>query len=465
VIRGVAVRLWREDRAALAVLALGSLLTTIAWRAAPRPMGDTWGYREDSVVFTTGWGSLTRRTPGYPLLMWATGAQDGPTRLLFVVQLLLHAASVLLVVDLARRFGVGRRGRAVLALLLVAPPVMMRVLYEGSEALAAFLLTLVAWLVLVPGADRRPVARGVALGLTCAAATMVRPTFSLVWIPVGLVAAWPHGRRLGLRVAGAVALPAVVVLVGYSALNGIRFDSWGPTPLAAYNLSSRTSAYVEDLPDRYEPARSVLVAERDSALLEGEETAPSNFVFAAYPELEQSTGKHGPELDRYVMEMDVWLIVHHPFDYVDAVLRSWVTYVPIDSQDAVRDWGRGPAWIMAAVHLGLVALLVGVALLVPGLVMAGRAAARRAGRALLVCGVLSLYVGAVSTMFEAGSARMRAPTEPLLALALVLGVSVLRRSAPFGDGHGRSGSTAERSPTSVAAPAPAGEPVASGASA
>jgi hypothetical protein len=424
---GLARRLWREDRAALVVLAVGSVVAAIGWRGTTRPMVDTLSYQSASRVITDGWGSLTDRTPGYPLLLWATGSQDGSTRVLFVVQLLLHASTVLLVVDLARRHGVGMRGRTVLAALLVAPPVMLRVVYEGTEGLSAWFVTVIAWLLLSTDSARRPVARALAVGVACGGATLVRPTFSLIWVPVAVLVAWPHGRRAGLRVGLAVAAPALLVAVGLTAYNGARFDSWGLTPLAPYHLSSRTSAYVEDLPDRYEPARSVLIAERDRALLRGEEVAPTNFIFRARPELQRVTGKQGPELDRYVLEMDLWLIAHHPFDYLDAVLRACVNYVPVDSQGAILGWGRPAAWAMAATHLGLLALFAAVAAVVPGLALAGRVS-RRDRRLLVVGALLSLYVAAVSTMVENGTARLRAPTEPLLALLLVLGVSLVRRA-------------------------------------
>jgi hypothetical protein len=205
----------------------------------------------------------------------------------------------------------------------------------------------------------------------------------------------------------------------------VRFDSPGLTPLAPYHLSSRTSAYVEELPRSYEPARSVLIRERDRALLRGEQFAPTNFIWHARPELRRVTGKRGPELDRYVLEMDLQLISHNPFAYVDAVLRGIVTYVPVDSQPAVLGLGRPAAWTMAAIHLLLLAAFVAIAALVPGLALAGRVP-RATWRALAAGAVLALYTGAVSTMAESGTARLRAPTEPVLALLLVVGASLVR---------------------------------------
>ncbi len=46
-----------------------------------------------------------RATPGYPLVLLATGAHDESSRWLFLLQLLLHLACMLLAVDIARSAG------------------------------------------------------------------------------------------------------------------------------------------------------------------------------------------------------------------------------------------------------------------------------------------------------------------------------------------------------------------------
>lgn len=439
-LRATAVRAWQRDRAALAVLALGCAVATIGWRATTRPMGDTPTYRAAAVVITGGWDQLTDRTPLYPLLLWATGAARGSSPVLFGVQLLLHVSTVVMVLDLAGRAGVGRRGRIALAALLVAPPVMLRVLHEGTEGLSAWLLTAVAWLLVTAGRDLR-VRTAVGLGALCAAAALTRPTFVLLWVPVALLAARsrtasgpeprvvaasgpdPHRARRG-RLVAVIALPSVVAISALSAYNGARFDSFGPTPLAPYHLSSRTSAYVEDLPARYEPARSVLVAERDRALLEGEESAPANYIWDARDDLERATGKSGPELDRYVMEMDLHLIVRHPFDYGDAVLAATLDSSEMDSQPAILGVGRPVVWGLSVVHLLLLAVFVAAVSCLPGLALAGRLPSASA-RPAAVAAVLSAYVVAVSVLTESGTARLRSPTEPLLALLLVLALGAV----------------------------------------
>lgn len=411
------------------MLAVGCMAAGVAWGFRTRPMPDSEDYRAAASVLLDGWDRLLERTPGYPSLLIATGSTEGSSVLLFLVQLAMHAACVLLVVGLARSCGVGRRGRVALVLLLLAPPVLLRVLLEATEALASLLLTLVAWLLL--SSRGRPVVRGVALGVLCGAAALVRPTFALLFVPVAVVAAltWVRERRPSVRaragVAACVVAPAVLLVGGYAALNAIRFDAPGLTPLAAYHLSSRTSAYVEELPERYEPARSVLVEARDRALLRGEEYAPENFIWTAVEDLERVTGLEGRELERHVMEMDLVLIVGNPFAYLDAVVTASTDYVVIDSQPQLLGVGRPVVWGLALVHWALLAVAAVLAATVPGLWVAGRLD-RRSATVMAVAVVLAGYSMAVSVMVESGTARLRAPSEPLLALALVVAASCLR---------------------------------------
>ncbi len=144
---------------------------------------------------------------------------------------------------------------------------MLRVVYEGTEAVTAFGLTLVFWLLLAPP-PTRPWRRYLLLGVACGAAALVRPSFALVWVPAAGVVAWqlrPEGGRAVRRATALVALPAVVLIGSLSLYNGVRFDSFGLTPLLPYHLNSRTSEYIEQLPTSYEPARSLLIEQRDSA--------------------------------------------------------------------------------------------------------------------------------------------------------------------------------------------------------
>jgi len=244
-------------------------------------------------------------------------------------------------------------------------------------------------------------------------------------IPVALLAAVPRGAVPRWRTASLVALPAIVLIGGYVLMNGIRFDSYSLSPLTPYHLSSRTSPYVEELPLSYEPARSVLIDERNEALLRGESMAPGNFIVHAKPRLQEVTGLDDRELERYLMEMDLHLITHNPLAYADTVQTASLNYTSLDSQPAILGLGRPAAWGQAFVHdLLLIAFLALVAC-IPGLALAGRVARDRPWP--IVVGLVlagALWISVVT--IETGTARLRSPSEPILALVLVLAASIVR---------------------------------------
>lgn len=422
---GLLRRTWRHDRLALAVCAVGSLVATVAWRATTRPMGDTASYQETAAILRDGWSTITPRGPGYPLLLLATGSSHGSSALLFFVQLALHVAAIVLVVDLARRVDVGPVGRAALALLLFAPAVLLRVVYEETEVLAALLLTAVGWLLLTPPKPRRRTGWALALGATCGAAALVRPNFALLWLPVAVLAAARRSARPRWRTGTLVAAPAVIIVGALVVANAVRFDSATLTPLTPYHLNAKTAPYVEDLPASYEPARSVLIEERDAALLRGGDMAPDNYIWVARPRLEQVTGLRGRALERYLMEIDVHLITHHPLEYLDTVEQASLDYTAMDSQPAILGLGRPAAWTQSVVHDLLALAFVLVMACLPGLALAGRLPRRRAATLVVALTLAaSTWLSVVTT--ETGTARLRAPSEPLLALALVVGVTVVR---------------------------------------
>lgn len=416
-------RTWARDRTSVAVIAVASTLAAVAWRGITRPMVDTVGYRETIASLEQGWAWVTDRTVGYPLVMMATGAGNGSSRVLFFVQLAMHVTTVVLMLDVARRHGVGRWGRLAMTVLLFAPVVLLRVVHEGTEALSALQLTFACWLLLTPPRTR-PAAWAVVLGITCGSAALVRPTFTLLFVPAAALAGWMATEQRW-RTAALVAVPALVIVGGYVVANGVRFQSWSTTPNMAYNLNSRTSTYVEELPLSFEPGRSVLIRERDAALLVGDDVPPQNFIYGARPALEEATGLTGRDLDRWVLRADIHLITHNPFAYLDAVKTSAVNYANCDSQPAILGLGRPVAWLQQALHQVLLVVFVGVLSLVPGLALAGRVPRSRLVP-LVVAGALAGYTFLVTVMVEAGTARLRSPAEPIMALMLVLAGSIVR---------------------------------------
>ena len=136
----------------------------------------------------------TYRTPGYPLLLAATG-YSGPGRpwVLTVAQALLTGAAVSLIALLARRLWSERAGLLAGALAAVDPFPKHYVPRILSEALAGFLVALAAY-AFVRAWQSRSTAWWAATGAATSALTLTRPLFALA-VPLVLLAALLHGGR------------------------------------------------------------------------------------------------------------------------------------------------------------------------------------------------------------------------------------------------------------------------------
>ncbi len=404
------------------IVVVASIAYGAAWGWRTRPMGDSADYRLAGRVITSGWEQLTDRTPGYPLVLWATGSLDRETVALFVVQLLMHAASVLIVLGVLRGLAVGWRGRSVAALALFAPASMLAVVAAGTEATVQLLVTATLGLF-VRWYRTRGSAELVAIGVLFALLTWVRPSYAPVVVAAGVVVwfvARPEPLAVRFRRLGALLLPAALGIGLLVGIHAVRFDHAGLTPLTGWYLGSRTSGYVERLPERYEPARRILIAERDrQLLLDGELDAP-NYSFAVRDELAQALHMDRAELDDHMLELNLYLITRHPFEYQAAVTQSVVRYTDLDSQPGVSQLPTGFAWASALVHLGLLVAFVVQLCVMPGLALARRwrgAPWATWSYCLAVAGAVMV----VSVLTETGTPRLRTPTEPLLVTVLVLG--------------------------------------------
>lgn len=424
--KGVGRRSWVPDRFDQLVVVVASLVYGAAWGWRTRPMGDSWDYRRAADVILSGWSEITDRTPGYPLVLWATGSLQGETRTLFLVQLLMHAAVVWLVLDVLRSLGVGWRGRTVAAAALFAPPGMLAVVATGTEATVQLLLAAGLWWFTRWYRTRATIDL-VVIGVLFAATTWVRPSYAPV-VAAAAAVVWlvvrPAPIREQLRTTAAVLVPAALCIGALVGVHGVRFGEVSLTPLTGWYLGSRTSGYVERLPERFEPARSILVAERDRQLLLGGEVDAPNYSFAVREELEQALGMNRSELDRYMLELNLYLLVRHPFEYQAAVTESIANYLAVDSQPAVSRLPVPVAWTVAVLHLGVAVAFLVQLMVVPGLALVGRL--RRYDAAVWAYSMaVPFSVMLVSVMTETGTPRLRTPTEPLLVAALILGWSAI----------------------------------------
>lgn len=312
-----------------------SALWLAAWHATPVHEPDSAGYLEVAADLAD--GSLDRvwgRTPGYPLLLLATGSWPDPMARLVMVQLALHALSAAALLSLLRRLGITPGVRAVVAAIALSPPFVEHAAYVLTESLVQVLVipALVGLLRFVLDGTARWLAVG-ALGL--ATAGLVHPAWAPSVLALAIVVAiasrlpaLPAGSaRRGVVAALAVLLAGILVLGSFVTFQSARFGFAGLAPTLGSSLSHKTGRVLEAIPDAQAAEREILIRHRNAALVDprGDHQAHS-YIYRAIPELEAATGLSGPALDAHIAAIQARLIARHPMEYLDEVLRSWLWY-------------------------------------------------------------------------------------------------------------------------------------------
>ncbi len=438
----------------IVVLAIAFGAYLYLWPDAPYATHDTPGYVAAAHDLADGRiDALQDRTPGYPLLLLISGAPNGEARALFVVQLAMHFAAVVILLLAMQRFGVDRRLQLAFVLIGIAPPFVAHTAYAGTETMTE--LALVAATVLVVGWAERGRGTGVALaaGIAIAVAAVTRPTYCAFGIVAGLLVLVFGPALLGLRrrriipAAVAIAAPASIAVGGLIAYNATQFGYPGLTPLAGFNLSTKTAGLVENLPDEYADVRAVLVRHRDAELTMPHSTHTARmYIWDAIPDLRRTTGFDEGQLSQLMMRLNLGLIAESPRTYAEDVARATATYWMPEtsprpftaSTSSQLIWSVVGAFVLASfgvvmlmmIGLALIARLAGAS----GVAVAVRSAveeSRGSTFGLLFSFAVVFYTMAVSVLVEVGYPRYRVPTDLLIVFASAVGAAVVGHLRPL----------------------------------
>lgn len=431
-----------------------------AWPTAPVPGGDTPDYVDLAARLANGtWTEPHDRLPGYPLLLLAfTGARAEPSRSLFYVQLLMHAAAAGLFALALRRLG-GRPAACVaLALVLLLPPFVDVAAFIQTECFAGFLLagmaySLVRWLV------DRLVAFAWLAGLFAAMAFLVRPVYLLLGPATAILVLFASGRKRRLQAAAALALPSLLFCGGFVGVNYAKFGYLGLTPKSGFMLFTRTLDVLERIPDDHAQLRELLIRNRDRSLTKRDSShTGTQFMWeGGLDELVSTTGKSKAQLAPEMLKVNLGLIRGAPLHYLHTVAGTTVEcWFP--SPTALSELGLPIlhlVWVVmqfTLLALYALALCYSVAMLV--IRAAGNSDLLRAPglhpatAAVEAFGHLSLWYTAVfSSMVEVGDPRYLRPALPLLVLVVFLFVirfRALRRQSAARPAHAAEGAMAAR---------------------
>jgi 4-amino-4-deoxy-L-arabinose transferase-like glycosyltransferase len=425
-------------RLRVGLIALAVLVHLPLWIwYAPMPAADGATYLQvaehlRTLDFT---GYLAKRPPGYPVLLLLSGENDV---VLWAIQSALGIATVLLIYELALKrglrpawsFAAGAATLLSLNLLLFESAML-------TETLTTFLLALALWLWFggMPENENARTSGSLWIaGAAIGAAALVKPFLQYAVPLLPLLTALGVWRRTGsLRKAGvaasAVALPALLLVLGWSAFNKAQVGYFGITTLAGYNLTQHSGAVMEDAPDEYATVRDIYLKYREPR--KQRTGSHSMTIWEAYPEMMEATGQSFVELSRTLGSLSVQLLRTHPKVYARNAFDGWVKFwkAPLSPAFLEHDLAS-PALLTAlqfvwqferfALVAAKAAFLFWCAFVVQRIAKTGRVAN------LLDITIIGMVLAgsALQALTEYGeNARYSIPFQPLILLALVIGLA------------------------------------------
>ncbi len=363
---------------------------------------------------------LQLRTPGFPLLLLATGIGHG----FFYTAFVLHALSAWFLLLILGWLKIKLWQRWLVFLLALSPPYIQSTLFVATEALAAPCLV-AAVVALHKTAAGGRLAFAVLSGVLIGCATMARPTFALFGLVAAAILLLCYRRQL-LRHAVLVGVVSLLFPVGYSAFNAFRFNYPGLTYGIGFHFGTRIPSLFPYIPDA--SVRKILLDKRNEMF-----AREANYywtVWQSRPALREKLGMSEVQLANYMLRLEMSLVLHHPVIYIQQVARTLSTYwFPYHTDDL-------------AFHPLVKPLSYGLQFVVTGLFFAGQFVIwgtllaskilrlRRPMRteplfAFSLATSAVFYVALVSCAVDWGEARYRSVTELLAILSVVLAANWL----------------------------------------
>ena len=422
-----------------------------AWRSSMATSADTPGYyaaAQDLADLHI--DQLQDRSPGYPLFLLLNGASDHPTKRLFFTSLLLHLTTIWLLAVTLYSAGLDGTWLKVFGILLLLPPYVQSAATVLTENLTQFCLVcgfsgLVRWRL-----SRRPIHLIIA-SVAIAYGGLTRPTYQVLAPIVALFllsAGWYQAgltKYHAIKASAALILTSALMIGGFSAINYSRFGYFGITPLLGFNLSTRTVLFWDRLPDEHRVVKEILIKARDADLIEpGSSHTGYQSSHKARPEIIRVTGMTQAETARYLVRMNLELILLAPLNYLGEVGRvlGGSYWFPAANELANMN-SRVVQMIWAAVHFIIIGFFFLTFVILCG------TAAERIVRAVAtgwpappfppethlqiftycLAGTMVFYTMIISCAVDTGTPRYRLPTDCLILLMTFLAPLLWRRAA------------------------------------
>ncbi len=472
----------------VATVILSTLLAMVRWfKYAPSYTNDSWEYLGLGRAISQGtFFSVDNgfRMPLFPLYLAATGNRP---RWVFAGHLAFGILiSVLLFLIFKGTTGHTGIGLAVAAIYNLNPSTVLFETRVLTEMLAALFVTLGTYFAVRACSARTGFARSLFLSsLAFSLASLTRPEYQLLpLIAIGVVilarsalefgGLTPHSggarekderggftaplevsRREGkggikppnsraLRATWRATLPAllsfIVLVLGWSTVNYVRFGWFTLTTMTGYHLTQYSGPYLGEASPKYQKLTAIYLRNQDIEIRL--RNTHVDAFWRARPELLKATGLTDAQISRLFMRISLPIIAAHSSAYFAAVKRSWQVFwrPPVyargcnfgDLRKGVRAvlagqaswWERFFNYVYLPFEYAYILALVG-----PLFLKRWRPVLWSPG-ALLMNTVI-LYTAVVTSLFEPeDNNRFKVPVESLILglaiTALCLSVSELR---------------------------------------
>lgn len=437
----------------LPLFSAAAVIYGVAWSDSMIIAPDTPGYFETARDLTDfRLEQLHDRPPGYPLLLLLTGASSQPTRSLFFTSLLLHLITVWMLSITLHQLGSSGFRLKLFGFIMILPPYVQSSATIMSENLAQFCLALIVAVLVLWFRNQRTIYLMIA-SLAIGFCALTRPTYQAL-SPAIIVCILPLAGYLGfanrrdmLKAAASLVLFSALLIGGFSAYNYARFGYFVVTPLLGYNLSTKTVLIWDKMDDVEDGAvKKIMVRIRDEEL-----TAPGSShtglqsIHAARDEIIRSTGMSQIDAARYLVRLNLKLIMRAPLHYLQEVGRSlggWYWF-PAGNQLANMN-SRIIQLIWSLLHFTIIGCFFMTALVISGAVADGflksrllklkprsplQSATKYQLIAYCLAGTVVFYTMVISCAIDTGSSRHRLPTDCLILMMTFLAPMLWLRMA------------------------------------
>ena len=388
------------------------------------------------------------RPIGYAIILILTDSVEGPNRALYLFQLILHAMTVSVVIYLLIKFDISRYGYLLFFIFAWLPSSVSAASKVLTETPTAFCLSIgIAGLLLYikDGKLLWLIPSSVLLAFSA----WVRPTYqylSLTLVVFLLVIYFlkyfdstTHRRLLVSSLV--LTIGYFVIVGGYLAYNRANFGFTGLSPIAGFNLTTRTVRFVDKLPDEYAVEREILVKYRDRRLvIPNDYPIHTGYVYiwstGAIPELMDATGLSFVELSQRLQSANIGLIIDNPLEYLIEVSHGLTRYwfpvggIGLNSKITTLIWLIVHYSIVVLYLASVITLMIAV-----GFAFLFRKSLNKLSlplikfdlRIVLVAIVFMVVVqtGVISAAVDVGYPRHRIPVEMLIYASLLVQFSVL----------------------------------------